>query len=162
MAKMKVRMKELEKFEANLLKLENLSREMIGEAIFDGAGVVADAVKASIETIPIDNRFATGSTTLYGITEEQKQGLRDGFGIAPMRDDGGYIHVKLGFDGYNSQQTKKYPGGQPNSLIARSVNTGTSFRQRFPFIDNAANQSRSKAEDKMIKKFDDAVNKVMN
>lgn len=162
MAKMKVKMHELEKYEANLLKLQNLSREMIGEAIYDGAGVVADAVKASIETIPIDDRFVSGTATLYGITEEQKQGLRDGFGIAPMRNDGGYIHVKLGFAGYNSQQTKKYPNGQPNSLIARSVNTGTSFRQRFPFIDNAANQSRSKAEQKMIQKFEESVDKVMN
>lgn len=162
MAKLKVKMRELEKYEANLLSLYTLSRTMIGEAIFDGAGVVADAVKASIETIPVDNRYATGNATLYGITEEQKQGLREGFGIAPMRNDNGYMHVKLGFDGYNSVRTKKYPNGQPNSLIARSVNTGTSFRQRFPFIDNAANQSRSAAEQKMIQKFEDSVNKVMS
>lgn len=162
MAKLKVKMRELEKYEANLLSLYTLSRTMIGEAIFDGAGVVADAVKASIETIPVDNRYATGDATLYGISEEQKQGLREGFGIAPMRNDNGYMHVKLGFDGYNSVRTKKYPNGQPNSLIARSVNTGTSFRQRFPFIDNAANQSRSAAEQKMIRKFEDSVNKVMS
>ena len=162
MAKLKVKMRELEKYEANLLSLYTLSRTMIGEAIFDGAGVVADAVKASIETIPVDNRYATGNATLYGITEEQKQGLREGFGIAPMRNDNGYMHVKLGFDGYNSVRTKKYPNGQPNSLIARSVNTGTSFRQRFPFLDNAANQSRSAAEQKMIQKFEDSVNKVMS
>lgn len=162
MAKLKVKMRELEKYEANLLSLYTLSRTMIGEAIFDGAGVVADAVKASIETIPVDNRYATGNATLYGISEEQKQGLREGFGIAPMRNDNGYMHVKLGFDGYNSVRTKKYPNGQPNSLIARSVNTGTSFRQRFPFIDNAANQSRSAAEQKMIRKFEDSVNKVMS
>lgn len=162
MAKLKVKMHDLEKYEENLLSLYTLSKTMIGEAIYDGAGIVADAVKASIETIPIDNRYATGNTTLYGITEEQKQGLRDGFGIAPMRNDNGYMHVKLGFDGYNSQRTKKYPNGQPNSLIARSVNTGTSFRQRFPFIDNAANKSRSAAEQKMIQKFEDSVNKVMS
>lgn len=162
MAKLKVKMHDLEKYEANLLSLYTLSRTMIGEAIFDGAGVVADAVKASIETIPVDNRYATGSATLYGINEQQKQGLREGFGIAPMRNDNGYMHVKLGFDGYNSVRTKKYPNGQPNSLIARSVNTGTSFRQRFPFIDNAANKSRSAAEQKMIQKFEDSVNKVMS
>lgn len=155
-------MRELEKYEENLLKLANLTREMIGEAIYDGAGVVADAVKSSIDTIPVDNRYVTGGATLHGITDDQKQGLRDGFGIAPMKDDNGYIHVKLGFDGYNSHVTPKYPNGQPNSLIARSVNTGTSFRQRFPFIDNAANRARSAAEQKMIKKFEESVEKVMN
>ena len=99
---------------------------------------------------------------LNGITEAQKQGLRDGFGIARLQDDNGYLNVKLGFNGYNSQRSKSYPGGQPNSLIARSVNGGCSFRQRIPFVDNAVNQTRSAAEQKMKDKFDKAIGEVMN
>ena len=158
----KLKLQGLEEYENKLLKLQNLSREMIGEAIYEGAGIVADAVKASIETIPIDDRYVTGSATLFGITEAQKQGLRDGFGIARLQDDNGYLNVKLGFNGYNSQRSKSYPGGQPNSLIARSVNAGSSFRQRIPFVDNAVNQSKSAAEQKMKDKFDKAIGEVMN
>lgn len=160
MAKMKL--KGLEEYENRLLELKNLSREMIGECIYEGAGVVADAVRTGIESIPIDNRYVTGNATLYGITEEQKQGLRDGFGISPLEDDGGYIHVKLGFTGYNSNKTPKYPSGQPNSVIARSVNSGTSFRQRIPFVDNAVAKSRAAAEKKMQEKLDDSIKNVMN
>lgn len=154
----KLKMKGLEEYEKKLLELKKLSKEMIGEAIYEGAAVVADAVKESIETIPIDDRH---SGTLYGISEEQKQGLRDGFGIAPLQDDGGYLNVKLGFNGYNSVKTKSFPNGQPNSMIARSVNTGTSFRQRYPFVNNAVSQARAAAEKKMTDKLDDAIRDVM-
>lgn len=159
MAKMKI--KGLREYENRLLKLENLTREILGEAIYEGAGLVADAVKSSIESIPIDERYVTGGATLYGITPEQKAGLRDGFGIARMRDDNGFLNVKLGFDGYNSQVTTKYPGGQPNSMIARSVNAGTSFRQRIPFIDNAVNQTKGAAEQKMTETAEKAIGKAM-
>lgn len=157
----KLKFKGLEEYEGKLLQLKNLSREMIGEAVFEGAGVVADAVKGAIGSIPVDNRYAAGSTMLYGISEEQKQGLIDGFGIAPMQDDNGYLHVKIGFDGYNSVRTKNYPNGQPNSVIARSVNSGTSFRQRIPFVDNAVNSAKAAAEQKMIKKLDTEIKDVM-
>lgn len=156
-----MKIKGLREYENRLLKLENLTREILGEAIYEGAGLVADAVKSSIESIPIDERYVTGGATLYGITPEQKAGLRDGFGIARMRDDNGFLNVKLGFDGYNSQVTKKYPGGQPNSLIARSVNAGTSFRQRIPFIDNAVNQTKGAAEQKMTETAEKAIGKAI-
>lgn len=157
----KLTMKGLEEYEKKLLELKNLSREMIGEAVFEGAAVVADKIRDNIETIPVDNRYATGTATLYGITEEQKQGLRDGFGISPLQNDAGYMNVKLGFAGYNEQKTRKYPNGQPNSVIARSVNSGTSFRQRNPFVDNAVSQARAEAEKKMTDKLDDAIRDVM-
>ena len=152
----------LKEYEEKLLKLEGVTRELLGQAVFEGAAVVADAVKAGVESIPIDNRYATGGTMLNGITEAQKQGLLQGFGIARLRDDNGFLNVKLGFDGYNSQTTKNYPGGQPNSLIARSVNAGSSFRQRIPFIDNAVNQTKGAAEQKMTEKVEKAIGEVMN
>lgn len=158
----KLKFQGLEEYEEKLLKLKNLSKEMIGEAVFDGAAVVADAVKQSIQSIPVDERYASGNATLYGITSEQKQGLLDGFGIARLQNNNGYMHVKLGFDGYNSVKTKKYPNGQPNSVIARSVNSGTSFRQRIPFVDNAVNSAKSKAEQAMQEKLDESIKDIMS
>jgi hypothetical protein len=134
---------------------------MIGEAIYEGAAIVADEVKKGIESIPIDDRYAAGGTMLHGITQEQKQGLLDGFGIASMQNENGYLHVKLGFNGYNSMRTKNFPNGQPNSMIARSVNSGSSFRQRIPFVDNAVNSAKSRAEEKMKQKLDEAIEKAI-
>lgn len=153
----KLKFKGLEEYENQLLKLESISRECIGKAIYDGAGLVADAVKASIDTIPIDERFVKKGEMLNGITTAQKNGLKAGFGIAPLQDENGYLHVKLGFAGYNNVITKSHPNGQPNSLIARSVNSGTSFRQRIPFVDNAVNANKAAAENKMKEAFDKAL-----
>lgn len=158
----KLQFKGLEEYEGKLLQLKNLSSDMIGEAVFEGAAVIADAVKQNIQSIPIDDRYAANGSTLYGITSQQKQGLIDGFGIAPMQDDSGYLNVKLGFNGYNSVKTKSYPNGQPNSVIARSVNSGTSFRQRYPFVDNAVNSHKSQAEQAMKKKLDESIKDVMS
>ena len=157
----KLQFKGLEEYEAQLLKLRGLTEQMIGEAIYEGAAIVADEVKKGIESIPIDDRYATGGTMLHGITQEQKQGLIDGFGIASMQNENGYLHVKLGFNGYNSMKTKNFPNGQPNSMIARSVNSGSSFRQRIPFVDNAVNSAKSRAEEKMKQKLDEAIEKAI-
>lgn len=153
----KIKFKGLEAYERQLMKIQKASKDCIGKAIYEGAAVVADAVKESINALPIDDRIAKRGQILHGITPEQKDGLIDGFGISKMRDDSGYINVKIGFDGYNSMVTKKYPQGQPNSMIARSVNSGTSFRQRIPFVDNAVRSKKDAAEKKMADAFDEAI-----
>lgn len=150
----KLKFKGLEEYERQLMKLQDVSRECVGKAIHDGAGIVADAVKANIQSLPIDERHVKNGEMLNGISAAQKAGLIDGFGIAPLQDDGGYLNVKLGFAGYNSVKTRSYPNGQPNSLIARSVNSGTSFRQRIPFVDNAVTANKAAAEQKMKDTFD--------
>ena len=151
----KLKFEGLEEYERQLLKLQKISPDCIGKAIFDGAAIIADAVKSNIEALPIDERtYVKNGQVLNGITSEQKQGLINGFGIARMQDEGGYKHVKLGFSGYNSVTTKAFPTGQPNSIIARSVNSGSSFRQRIPFVDNAVNATKAAAEQKMQETFD--------
>ena len=151
----KLKFEGLDEYEQQLLKLQDISRECVGQAIYKGAGVVADAVKRNIESLPIDaRRGVKDGQMLHGITETQKQGLRDGFGIAKIQNENGYVHVKLGFAGYNGYITRQYPNGQPNSVIARSVNSGSSFRQRIPFVDNAVNASKDACEQTMKDTFD--------
>lgn len=157
----KLKMQGLEKYEQQLLKLKDISREAIGQAIYDGAGIVADQVMANIQSLPVDERGYTKEGTLHGVTSLQKAGLAEGFGIAKLQDEGGYAHVKLGFNGYNGVKSKTYPNGQPNSMIARSVNSGSSFRDRIPFVDNAVNAKKSAAEQAMIKKFDSVISKAL-
>lgn len=157
----KLKMRGLEEYEKQLTKIYALSEECIGQAIHDGAGVVADAVRAKIEALPIDERRVKNGELLYGLSQAQKDGLLDGFGISRMQNDSGYINVKLGFAGYNSVVTKKYPQGQPNAMIARSVNSGTSFRQRIPFVDNAVREKKAECEEKMAKKFDEVLKKAL-
>ena len=95
-----------------------------------------------------------------GVTAVQKAGLLDGFGISKLQDDSGYLNVKLGFDGYNRTRTEKYPQGQPNQLVARGVESGTSWKQKKPFIRPAVTRSRKPAETEMKRVIDEEIEKI--
>lgn len=131
-----------------LQRIGNVTDEAIGKGVYAMANVVADAVRNNIQALPTVSNEANIATYRKGysrLSEPEKQGLLDGFGVSPMQDDNGYKNVKLGFDGYNSVKTKKYPQGQPNVLIARITESGSSYRKKTSFIRRALNSSRKKA-----------------
>ena len=79
-----------------------------------------------------------------------------------MQDQNGYLNVKIGFDGYNRTKTDQYPQGQPNQLVARGVESGTSWKQKHPFIRPAVTRARKKAEEKMAEVLDYEIKKIMD
>ena len=94
------------------------------------------------------------------MTAAQKQGLLDGLGIASMQEDAGFYNVKIGFDGYNRTRTEKYPQGQPNQLVARGVESGTSWKQKRPFVRPAVTRARKRAEQAMAETLDKEIQKI--
>lgn len=157
--------KGLDNYIAYLQKINLLSSDMVGEAVYDMAKVVADKVRANIEALPA----APKGKTTYHVTEtrimselsqEQKKGLLEGFGVSSMQSNDGYVNVKLGFDGYNSVKTKKYPNGQPNALIARVTNSGSSYRQKTRFVDKAVSAARKQAEEAGQAKIDEKIRAI--
>lgn len=144
----------IDKYIDSLEKITEATDELIGKAIYEGAKVVTDNIRAALNGIPVDNRIAKKGEVLTGISQAQKNGLLDGLGITTMRRDDGTYNVKVGFDGYNSIKTKTWPNGQPNSMIARSLESGTSFRAKNPVISKATRSSKSEAEEAMAKAFD--------
>lgn len=148
----------LDEYIAQLEKLTN-DREYIGPTIYEGAAVVADEMKKEINNIPVEMEYAPAGGKKRGITSVQKAGLQSGFGITKMKNDDGFYNVKLGFNGYNGQKTKKYPNGQPNSVIARSLVSGTSFRKKNDFVGRATRSKKAQAEMLMQKKLDDEIRK---
>lgn len=155
--------KGLNNYIAYLQSIEAVTDEMIGEAVYDMAKVVADKVRANIEALPAVSNEANIATYREGysrLSEPEKQGLLDGFGVSPLQDDSGYRNVKLGFDGYNSIKTKKYPQGQPNALIARVTESGSSYREKTPFIRTAVNAARKPAEKAGQAKIDEKIKSI--
>ena len=152
----------IEKYISSLSTITNATEEMIGKAIFEGAKVVTDEIRGAIEGLPIDNRYAKEGETLTGISSAQKAGLLDGLGITTMKKDDGAYNVKVGFDGYNIIKTKRWPQGQPNSMIARSLESGTSFRAKNPVISKATRAAKAQAEEAMAKAFDEELEKHIN
>lgn len=116
------------------LKTDRTLDRVIGKSIYPGGKHMANAIKLSINSIKT-NTEVDHKRKKTGPTEAQKEGLIESFGIAKMHAGSNGFNVKLGFDGYNSVITKKYPKGQPNAMIARSINIGTSFMRPQPFMD---------------------------
>lgn len=131
------------------------SAETAGRMVYAGAGILADELKKRISQLP--ERESTGEGRQRGVTDAERAGLSESLGISRMRNDGGFFNEKIGFDGYNSYVTKKYPKGHPNSMVARTVESGTSWLQKTPFIAPAVAAARGKAEKEMEKIFDENI-----
>lgn len=143
----------LDEYVAKIEKLGYYAAEYVGKAIYEGAEVVADNTKKALENLPVDNRTNVEYRT--SINEKQKRGLIESFGIASARYDGNFFNVKTGFDGYNDIVTKRWPQGQPNVVIARSLESGTSFMPKNPVVSRATRESKDaciKAMEKSLKK----------
>lgn len=146
----------------NLIDTTNANiNKVIGKSIYPGAKIMADAVQKAVESIPVDNKRHGSRGKRLGITQVQKDGLLESLGIAKItkfkgtRTSGAYgWNVKVGFDGYNKVVTKKYKKGQPNAMIARSVNSGTSFMQKYPFMDITVSANASAVEQAIAEEFD--------
>lgn len=151
----------LNDYELTISRLSKGVDDIAGKAIYAGAGIVADAIKENIKALPIVRGYGTEKDPLPGgVTAPQKAGLIDGLGISPMQNDAGYLNVKIGFDGYNATKTEKYPQGQPNQLVARGVESGTSWKEKKPFIRPAINASKKRAEDEMARILDEEIEKI--
>lgn len=156
----------VDEYVSKLVSLSRVSEGVIKRAVYEGAGIVGDAILDAIRALPetgagYPKRGYFPTQTVRGVTAEQKQGLLDGFGYAKMENDNGYINTKIGFDGYNATKTKKYPNGQPNALIARSIESGTSKHQKTPFVRPAISKAKAKAEAAMAASVDKDINNTM-
>lgn len=150
----------IDNYISKLQNLETTAPDVIGEAVYAGANIVADAIKENLENLPVDDTpFAERVTAPRTV---QKKGLIKSFGVAKIRNDNGYHNVKLGFDGYNNLKTKKYPGGQPNAMIARTFEAGNSFTKKRPFVAPAVRATKDQAEKKMAQIVDKETAKIMN
>lgn len=173
-----------EKIISNMQALTNASNDMIKQAIYPGAGLMADELRKAIENLPeietdIDDvryqslrqkdsykrdevkRKNPKKGLPRGATKTEKAGMLEGLGLAPMRTDKDMINTKAGMDGYNDNRTASWPKGKPNVMIARAIESGTSFRQKTPFIEPTYKKNKEKAVQLMAKAFDDMAAKYM-
>ena len=151
----------LDTYMEQLERLGQNSETAAKVALYEGAKIAADEMRESIRALPTQEEWGTKSDPARGIKKKQKQGLLDGFGISPMQNENGSINVKIGFHGYNAFKTKQYPNGQPNAMIARAVESGTSFLRKTPFVARAVRKTKQRAEERMKEVFEDEIEKIM-
>ena len=145
-------------------KLQNCAdktENIIKRSAWEGARVVMDAVKAEANGIPTHGSTKGSTDIVNGLTPTQKAGVIASLGIARFRQDGNFTNVKIGSDGYNTVYTKKYPKGQPNAMLIRALESGTSFRNPYPFVSRAVSKTRGKSIEAMRKQCDEEIKKIM-
>lgn len=127
--------------------------KLLEDAVKAGAKPVADEIRRRLDALPTDDfRRLDDGEKFTGLPVVNHLDLLDSFGLTPVsRDRSGFVNVKAGFDGYGSKPTKAYPKGIPNQLLARAVESGSSVRQKTPFVRPAVQATRKEAEAEMDK-----------
>lgn len=138
---MKFTFEGLDIYAEDLAKIGRDLPKMMNTALYDGAKVLADEVQKEIDT-------------LRELEPIQRQGLHDGMGVAKFWTENSQTVTRIGFDGYNKKITKRWPRGQPNAMIARSVIRGTSWMRPNRFTNRAAKNVRRKCVEVMAARFD--------
>ena len=157
MAKFKVS-PNLEEYNRKIYELGAKATEHIENAVKKGADPVADEIRARLNAVPVDDSYHKPGQMRAGPRSIQKGALQATLGVSPIRNDNGFINVKVGFDGYNHVRTDAWPSGQPNAMIARSIESGTSFMAANPFIGSAVRATKKAASDAMQKEIENLVN----
>ena len=152
-----------EEYALKLSKLYGHCDEVSKKAIHDGAEIVADAIKANLKALPEEAfRYLQKDDKFTGVPEKQKKDLIESFGITKISlDKEGNLNTKLGFDGYGKMPTKKYKKGLPNQLLARAIESGSSVREKYPFVRPAVKAKKEAAIEKMGKTITEEIAKIM-
>lgn len=152
--------------EEYILKLSRLEKEavekVVGPAIHDGAKIVADAIRTELQAVPTDEGWGTQEQPVVGPKKTQKAALLGALGITSMStDDKGFINVKIGFDGYNNIRSKRWPQGQPNQMVARAIESGTTWMSKNRFASRAVSRVKKQALTAMKKRAESEIEKIM-
>lgn len=150
------------------MKIRELDRHFVKNTVLEkavaaGASIVANEIRSNLEKLPEEEyRYLEEGETFKGLPKGQKQDLEDSFGLTPIgRDKNGFVNTKAGFEGYGSFPTKAYPQGIPNPLLARSVESGSSVREKTPFVEPAVKATRKEAIEAMGRVVDEEFEKII-
>jgi len=129
-------------------------KNIAGASLYKGAAILADELRKNIEALPERPRSGKKGEMLKGATKDQKAALLSHMGITKMMQKDGSYDLKIGFQGYDDDITPKYPQGHPVSMIARAIESGTSFLQKTPFISATKKNAKGPAEEAMKKEIE--------
>ncbi len=132
------------------------------QAVYAGMAVVRDEVVDQIERLPVQNGYLESDKLPRNVvTDREKRELLKHLGIASMDSKNGTVSTRISFDGYTDIKTKAYPTGLPAVMVARSINSGSSVRQKHPFIRAARAAAKEKAVAAAEKAAREALDKIV-
>ena len=157
---MTIRTEGLTELSEMLARLGDKAQDVASGALFDGAGVVADAFTAavgSIRTAPF--RYAgPGQKRLP--SPEEKAALVGKSGVAKFQKTTNEVDTLIGISGAAGYADI---AGKPKAVreIARSINSGTSFMHKQPVFRKAVTSSQGAAKAAIIAKAEQMFNELI-
>ena len=139
----KIEIKNFAAYQDVMREIELSVPRIIKPAVYDGAAIVADEVRRHLRR---------------SLSKKAGGDLEKSMGLAEMRTSFGFVHTKLGFEGYDRHH-------HPNIVKARVLEKGREDqpkRKKKPFIAPAVKAVRAKAEEAMQNTVDQQIQKIMN
>lgn len=147
-----------------LEKTEGAARGIAAQALYEGAGVVADEISkkaAGLKTKRV--KFPMRDGQRMPSPEEKAIVTGQGAaGIAKFKFNGTTVDTSIGYS-RSGYATAPWNGKQvPIAKIANAINHGTSFMKKQPFIRQAVSQSAGRAQEAIEEKIRELVDKEMS
>ena len=144
-----------------LSQMGESAQGVAASALYEGAGVMADAIHKGADTVNTEPFHYAVFVTRLPSPEEKAIVQQAGVGIAKFDKNGAEVNTSVGYKnaGYATLNGKKKPIPQ----IVNAINSGTSFMKKQPFVRVAATNAAKPAEAAMTKlieqKFDEILKK---
>lgn len=147
-----------------LARLGDRAQDVASGALFDGAGIVADAMKTAISSIvtePFNYVADPDSVGKRYASPDEKAALIGKSGIAKFDKSGDDVNTLIGISGRSGYANV---GGKAKAvrLIARSINSGTSFMHKQPVFRQAKSKATGPAQAAIVSKAEQMFNEIIN
>jgi hypothetical protein len=127
-------------------KMDEKAPGVASKALYEGAGIMADEIKkdaATIRTAPFKWASSREGQTRLPSPEEKEIVMQAAAGIAKFNKNGTEVDTSVGFRNAGYAQLKGKT--VPIPKIVNSINSGTSFMNKQPFVRKAASSGGKKA-----------------
>lgn len=148
----------LEQVNNMLAQLGDKAYDVAAESLYEGAGIVAGAFKSAVSSIRTEPFKGKREHRLP--SPEEKAALVGKSGIANFQRTGEGVDTLIGISGaagYADINGHK----KAVRLIARSINSGTSFMNPQPVFRKAVSTSQGKAKQAIVSKAEEKFNEII-
>ena len=141
-----------------LAKLGNEAENIASLALYEGAAVVANAMKSGAKSIRAAP-FKWGTKVHPRLPSLIEKAAVSNIGISRFRHEGGAeVNTMVGVpEGYVNINGK----AKAVKLLARSINSGTSFMNKQPVFRKAISSSRGAAQGAMVSKAEELIDQII-
>ena len=161
---MTIKTEGLTELSETLTRLEEKAEDVATGAVFDGAAVVADAFTAAANSIKTEPFHYLAVPELAGKkrlpSPEEKAAVIGKSGVAKFHKNGSEVDTLIGITG-NAGYANINGKQKAVRMIARAINSGTSFMAKQPVFRKAASQSAGKAKAAIISKAESMLDNII-